>query len=254
MKILSKINDFIDIKISTYLLLLITFLSGQFKNILIFLILSGIHELGHLIVCLFFKVKVKKITILPFGFNLKIDDISYLKSYKVCIIYLFGPLMFILNLFLIKFLYVHNIISYTTYMFSKNANIAINVFNLLPIYPLDGYHIINSIMQYALTYKKTLILSVVLSIIFFIGLLIYNIYNPQIVITIFLFFMQIMYLKEIPMLYKRFLIEKTYQKKHKNFKIINNYDMYKEKNNYKIEKNAVLDDKKIALRLLSKNK
>ena len=186
MKILYKINDFIDVKVSTFLLLFLTFLTGQFKPIIIFLTLSFIHELGHLIACLIFKVKVKKITVLPFGFNLKIDEIQYLKSYQICIIYLFGPFMFFVNLLLIHIMYHKNILSYTTFLFSKNANMAINLFNLLPIYPLDGYQVINSLIQYRLSYKKTLILSLILSIVFFVFLLIYNLYNPQIVITIFL--------------------------------------------------------------------
>ncbi len=251
MKILYKINDFIDVKVSTFLLLFLTFLTGQFKPIIIFLTLSFIHELGHLIACLIFKVKVKKITVLPFGFNLKIDEIQYLKSYQICIIYLFGPFMFFVNLLLIHIMYHKNILSYTTFLFSKNANMAINLFNLLPIYPLDGYQVINSLIQYRLSYKKTLILSLILSIVFFVFLLIYNLYNPQIVITIFLFIMQFMYLKEIPILYHKFLIYKTYNKKHKKFKILKNYEMYKETNNYKFENGIILNDQKIAMKLLN---
>jgi len=97
MKILLKINDFIDVKYSTFFILLLTFLTGQFKPILIFLILSGIHELGHLTACLIFKVKLKKMTILPFGFNLEIENKISLKSYQEMIIYLSGPFMYFIK-------------------------------------------------------------------------------------------------------------------------------------------------------------
>lgn len=62
--------------------------------------------------------------------------------------------------------------------------------------------------------------------------------------------MQFQYIKEIPILYKKFLFSKTYYKKHKKFKIIKDYDMYKECNNYKFENNEILDDKMIAFKLL----
>lgn len=250
MKKLLQINDLIDIKISTFLLLLLTFLTGQFKSIVIFLILSGIHEFGHLIACLLFKVEIKRIVILPFGFNLQIKDLDKLTPIKQSFVYLCGPLMFFINLAFINILYKNQLISYVTYNFCLNGNIAINLFNLLPIYPLDGFKIFNGLVQYLLPYKKSLLSGLFVSIIFFISLLVYNIFNPQIVITIFLFIMQFQYIKEIPILYKKFLFSKTYYKKHKKFKIIKDYDMYKECNNYKFENNEILDDKMIAFKLL----
>ena len=254
MKILLKINDFIDVKYSTFFILLLIFLTGQFKPILIFLILSGIHELGHLTACLIFKVKLKKMTILPFGFNLEIENKISLKSYQEMIIYLSGPFMYFINLVLLHQIYAHGIISQITFQFAINANIALNLFNLLPIYPLDGFRVLNCFTHYLLPYKKSLIISLFISLFFFAALLVYNFYNPQIVITLFLFFMQFQFIKEIPLLYKKFLLSKTFNKKHKKFKVLNNYLMYKECNNYKIENDQLLDDKKIALKLLSQQK
>lgn len=66
--------------------------------------------------------------------------------------------------------------------------------------------------------------------------------------------MQYKYLKEIPFLYKKFLINKTYPKKHKHYKIINNYEMYKDKNNYKMEKGKIINDQQIANKLLKQSK
>lgn len=250
MKMLLKINDFIDIKTSTFLILLLTFLTGQFKPILIFLALSGIHELGHLIACLCFKVEVKKITILPFGFNLQLKDYVELKPIQELIIYMAGPAMYFFNAILLSFLYQKHIFSEVTYLFAMNGNLAINLFNLLPIYPLDGFRILNSALQMFTPYKQSLKFSCIFSLFIFLGLLIYNFYQPQIVITIFLFVMQWQYIKEIPHLYRRFLYSKTSNKKYKKFKILKNYNMYKNKNNYKIEKEHILDDRKIALKLL----
>ena len=133
MKILLKINDFIDIKSSTFIILLLTFLTGQFKPILIFLTLSGIHEIGHFLACLCFKVEVKKMTILPFGFNLQLKDYVELKPLQEFIIYISGPAMYFVNALLLSFLYQKNIISEITYEFAKN------VLSNLNYYSLSGY-------------------------------------------------------------------------------------------------------------------
>ena len=167
MKMLLKINDFIDIKTSTFLILLLTFLTGQFKPILIFLALSGIHELGHLIACLCFKVEVKKITILPFGFNLQLKDYVELKPIQELIIYMAGPAMYFFNAILLSFLYQKHIFSEVTYLFAMNGNLAINLFNLLPIYPLDGFRILNSALQMFTPYKQSLKFSCIFSLFIF---------------------------------------------------------------------------------------
>ena len=254
MKKLEFLIDFFDIKKSTFLVLLLAFLTGQFKTILLFLAISFIHEIGHLISCLFFKIKLKKINVLPFGFNLEIEDYTSLNSLQEMIIYASGPFTFFISNFLIIYLYNNQILSEISFQYAKNANLVINLFNLLPIYPLDGFRILNSILQFFFKYKISLKSSALISIIAFILLIVYTIKTPQIVIVIFLFLMQYKYLKEIPFLYKKFLINKTYPKKHKHYKIINNYEMYKDKNNYKMEKGKIINDQQISNKLLKQSK
>ena len=54
------------------------------------------------------------------------------------------------------------------------------------------------------------------------------------------------------MLYKNFLIYKSKIKKQKKYKVINDYLLYKDVNNYKIEKDKVLNDADIAAKELKK--
>lgn len=254
MKILYRINDFFDFKISTFLLLLLSFLTGQFKTILIFLAISFIHECGHLMMCLLFKVKVLKINVLPFGFNLETKDKIKVKSYQEALIYFAGPAMYFLVNILLRILKNKFLISSVSFNFAMNANLVINLFNLLPIYPLDGFRIVNSFLQLFLPYKKTLKYSLFFSLFFTTGLIIYNFYNFQIVVTIFIILMQVKYIKEIPLLYQTFLIDKTFFKKHKKFKLLKDYNMYKDKNNYHLLNNKIMNDADIAWHLLKKNK
>ena len=51
----------------TIILTLITFLCGRFNYFLIILTIILFHDLGHLCIMKLFKIKVSKLTILPFG-------------------------------------------------------------------------------------------------------------------------------------------------------------------------------------------
>ena len=61
MKNLFKINIF------TYILLLLSFLSGYYKEISIILLILIVHELGHFFLMKLFKIEVNKIIIFPYG-------------------------------------------------------------------------------------------------------------------------------------------------------------------------------------------
>jgi uncharacterized protein YktA (UPF0223 family) len=48
-------------------------------------------------------------------------------------------------------------------------------------------------------------------------------------------------------IYRNFLIDKTLNKRLKKYKMINDYQMYKDVNNYKIENDKILNDYDIAM-------
>ena len=51
----------------TYITILIALITGNFKNIFIFMTIILIHEMGHFLTALILKWKVTKVVILPFG-------------------------------------------------------------------------------------------------------------------------------------------------------------------------------------------
>ena len=67
MKKLWEIVDFIDVKFTSVLLLILASLFGQLKLLLLLFLIALIHELFHLLMCLFFKIDLLKLEILPFG-------------------------------------------------------------------------------------------------------------------------------------------------------------------------------------------
>lgn len=246
MKKLLEIIDIFHIKISAIALFVLAALFGYIKPLLLYFLIAFIHELCHLIACIVFKIKPNAFIILPFGATLEVSNINNIKSIRQIIIYLAGPFSFFINLIWINMLFKISIINNVNYEFLLNANLIMCLLNLLPIFPLDGFIVIKAILQLLIPYKNVLKVSTIISLISFIGFCIYNIFDFQPMVLFFLLFEQIKYILSYKNNYKNFLIYKTLFKKERSFKIINDYNMYKDSNNYKFETKKILNDKEIA--------
>ncbi len=115
---------------------------------LIFLISIFIHELSHIIVGYCFGYKLKKIRMLPLGFYIEFEKNEKIIFIKKIIILLSGPIS---NFFISLFFYEFNT------EFSEKIcliNIFLGIFNLFPIYPLDGENILSQSLKIIYGYKK----------------------------------------------------------------------------------------------------
>ena len=141
----------IDLKIIIFLILF--YLTNQIEIYLTILFFCIIHELGHLFTGLALKLKPENIEIMPYGLSLKLKtnpkDVNKkigkgnILEVKKIIIALAGP---IVSLALsIIFLYIDPI--FITKQDAVYSNILILLFNLIPLYPLDGGRIIKSILH-----------------------------------------------------------------------------------------------------------
>ena len=160
------------INYSFLLLIIISLYIDCFTQLLIFISALFFHELGHVIVCLLFNIKINGFYLGVFGGKLILNNDFYILSkYKKIIIYLSG----ILVNFLLYYLFKNTLFSY--------CNLILFLFNILPIYPLDGYNIIDVIIS-----KKSLNN---ISVLFICLLFIYGYYNDYyslVIIDIYLIF------------------------------------------------------------------
>lgn len=141
----------IDLKIFLFAILFI--ITNQIKLYSILMIFAFIHELGHLICGLLLGLKPDSIKITPFGFQLSFKE--YIEDYNhkikngniLClrrmIIALAGPLT---NLIIVLILVLIPI-NWSEKEILIYANILLAIFNLIPIYPLDGGRIIKEIVN-----------------------------------------------------------------------------------------------------------
>ena len=154
----------IDFKIFIIILIfLITRNIGIYATLMFFAL---IHELGHLLCGLILGFKPESISIIPFGFklgfkvkcddyNIKVKKGSRLTVKKI-LIALAGPLT---NAFCISILFFINFLSKDINLEQLQnaiyANILLILFNLIPIYPLDGGRIMQGLIHIFIGLKES---------------------------------------------------------------------------------------------------
>jgi len=234
----------------TIYFLFICFMCGFIKHVLIIFMIVFIHELGHVFITKICGYKIKKITIYPFGGVTIIDKDLNTPLKKEFLISLGGFLGQLL-IYLITKLNIFNIL--TTELILK-YNYIIFIFNLIPIIPLDGSVIVNTILNkffsFRISYKITFFI-LLINIIFFMSYnYIYSLNNY--LIMVFLFYKMYCYVLEQNYIYNRFLLERY----------LNNYEF----KNWKTKKGdlrilkkdtyhyLVVDDQLIEEKMLLKNR
>ncbi len=218
----------------TYYIIIASFLlTGCFINLIAFTSLIIIHELGHYYTCKILKIKVDNIIIYPYGGITKINDKIDINLNKELLISISGIIIQSIYFFIIYLLYKNNFLREYTYNIFFKYHYNILIFNLIPIYPLDGSKILNIIINKIFNFKLSNILIIIISIINIILLLfIYKFNYSYIMILGILINYLYNYLTNIKYIYNRFLLEKyLYKTNFKNKKIINNYkNMYRNTN------------------------
>lgn len=153
----------IRIHLKIFIFVLIFLLTNQIKIYGILMLFALIHELGHMLVGILLGFKPTKLEIMPYGvsvgFEVKCEDYNKkvkkanILSIKKLIIALAGPL----TNFIITVVFL--IVNKNLFEIERNlviyANILIGMFNLIPIYPLDGGRVIKNILHISLGLKKS---------------------------------------------------------------------------------------------------
>ena len=156
----------------TYIIALIFIIVGYFKFYLSFMLVLFMHELGHITLSLIFKWNIKNIVLLPLGFLLKFKDNlnkPLLEEFFISISGIVFQLIFI-SLFHSHYLVI-------------SSNIIL-IFNLLPIYPLDGSKVINIVLNKITNFKTSYFLTLLFSFVTIILLISMSVINKSLLFMI----------------------------------------------------------------------
>lgn len=139
----------IKLNLNIFLFLLLFFITNQIEIYALVMIFALIHELAHLICGVLLGFKPDTLRIMPLGFSIEFETNvqdynkkvkkSNLLAVKKILIALAGPLI---NLIIVILGIAISIDTNIVY-----ANLLILIFNLLPIYPLDGGRILINILK-----------------------------------------------------------------------------------------------------------
>ncbi len=200
----------IKVNFLTLYFLLLLFLCGYLKLGIIVFIIVVFHEMGHILFIKLFKYKIINVTLYPFGGITKVDkDINTPLNKELLIAC--GGIIFQLILFIIIYFVPINVI---TKELLYKYNMSILLFNMLPIIPLDGSIIINSLLNKIFSYKVSYYLYIIISIIFSIFYLLFNYwYSLNNYLIVSLFIIKTYYaIKNYKYLKTRFLLERYLNK------------------------------------------
>lgn len=185
----------------TLFFLLIAFFTGYFKYVIYLMSLIFIHELGHVSAGIICEWNIKKIVLLPFGGMTYFEEKLNRPVLEELFIVLLGPIYQILFYFLLC------ILGFKTDLLI-NINYFLLIFNLLPIYPLDGAKIVLLLFEKFFSYYNSHIYIILISLITLIINLFF--YNDLLYIMIFIFLLYkvISLREEIKDIFFKFLLER----------------------------------------------
>lgn len=135
----------IKINLKIFLFIIIFIITHQIEIYAWVMIFAFIHELGHMIAGLLLKLKPKSLHLMPFGFCVIFETYEYKKliELKKIVIAISGPftnlIISLITIFLNIDLSLKEMIVY--------SNALIFMFNLIPLYPLDGGRILKGIIR-----------------------------------------------------------------------------------------------------------
>jgi len=180
-----------------FILLIIMYYNGYIIRYLLILASMLIHEGAHITVAVFGKRKLVCVKILAIGLSAEIKEV-YDGCINPILIYISGPFI---NILLALICFITNTYYF---VFSDNmrffiyANVALAIFNMLPVLPLDGGKIIRDILVTKIGlfkgYKYARVLSLgFTSVVFVLGvlLLLAGIFNLSILlISVYILYYQ----------------------------------------------------------------
>lgn len=186
----------LEINLKIFFIIILFFLFHYLDTYVIFLIFIVFHELAHLFVGILIGGKPKTICLNPLGISLEFYSYGSDKSFNKIILFFAGPLVNII--FAIVFMKFELLPEYNQKIIY--TNLALALFNLIPIIPLDGGKILSEIIKiffntevankFIMIFSKTFL--IIISLVY--SILILKIKN--IFILVILMYLWILYLRE----------------------------------------------------------
>ncbi|PWW19636.1 stage IV sporulation protein FB [Cytobacillus oceanisediminis] len=191
--------------------------TAHFIELCLLLLIIFVHEMGHAAAAALFSWRIKRIALLPFGGVAEMDEHGNRPLKEEIIVIISGPIQHIWMMGAALLFYHLSWMPEEIFQLFIQFNLMILIFNLLPVWPLDGGKLIFLWMSlyraFPDAHRKTLLISAAGIVGFIIFTLLTSPVNLNIwVVLAFLLFSLYHEWKQSRFVFIRFLLERYYGK------------------------------------------
>ncbi|MCU6711098.1 M50 family metallopeptidase [Paenibacillus sp. J5C_2022] len=200
------------------LIMVASAVTGYFAELITLFIIVLVHEMGHVLVARSLGWTVKEVKLLPFGGVAEVEEAGGASAKEDAIVAIAGPLQ---NVWMAAAAWgcgAFGIWDAEWAQYVMMANVIIGSFNLLPIHPLDGGKLMQSLLSYFLHYYQALLwtarISLTLSGAMTLSALLPVLLHGEgvqlnlFIIGVFLIASNWTYMRHVPFLFYRFLVQR----------------------------------------------
>lgn len=149
---------YIKLNFQIFILLAIFLLTSQVEIYAATMLFIGIHELAHILAGIALGYKIRRLKILPFGFNVTFEKYTSKNTFKSkierIIVAMAGPAINVM--IACVWIFIDIGISYVSRETVIYSNLLLAIINLIPISPLDGGRILKELLAIKLDKVKTI--------------------------------------------------------------------------------------------------
>ncbi|GAB7054940.1 MULTISPECIES: M50 family metallopeptidase [Paenibacillus] len=200
------------------IMLLISVLTGYFIETVTLFGIVFIHEMGHVVAAKSFGWRVKEVQLLPFGGVAVVEEPGGVPAVQDLVVALAGPLQNLWMMLVAVVLTAYGLLPAEWGAYFVKANLLIALFNLLPVLPLDGGKVMQTLVGLWLPYQKTLQVAAVASLLLSVLLIAASAFHLSteqggiqlnwLMIGLFLCFSNWYELRGLPYRFMRFLVHR----------------------------------------------
>lgn len=134
--------------------IVIAFLTGTFMQLAIILTIVFIHELGHFVMATAFKWRIRSVMLWVFGGVMDTDEHGNSPVHEDILVTIAGPFQHVIIYIFIYICASNQLLPTSILDLISFYNTVILLFNLLPIWPLDGGRLLFSFISAFVPYRK----------------------------------------------------------------------------------------------------
>ncbi|MGM8212993.1 site-2 protease family protein [Virgibacillus sp. W0430] len=168
-----------------FIFVVISFLTGTFIELFILMFIVFIHEMGHYTMAKLLHWRIQHITLWVFGGVMRTDEHANKPIYEEFLVTIAGPAQHLVLYVLILVLEHTTSLPDSIFQLTYQYNTIIFLFNMLPIWPLDGGKLLYLSLSSFLPFRKAYYFIIRFSIGLTLFFLIYQLFIHQFTLSAF---------------------------------------------------------------------